>query len=102
MVDTANVLGVEIALIKLDDALAEIRTTIEGNRRLFITHTNVSGLKIAYEQPWYRQILNSSDIVFCDGMGVILGGRLLGYHIPQRFTLADWMYPLAETAQTNE
>ena len=102
MVDTANVLGVELALIKLEDVLATIQKAIEGNRRLFISHTNVSGLKIAYEQPWYRDILNSSDIVFCDGMGVILGGRMLGYHIPQRFTLADWMYPLAELAEANK
>lgn len=99
-IETAIVLGVKIARLRLEDVLGQIQAAIEENRRLFITHTNVSGLNIAYEQEWYREILNSSDITFCDGMGVMIGSRLLGYRIPQRFTLADWMFPLAQQAET--
>lgn len=97
--DTANVLGVRIAMLSLAEVLAKIDRAIQAGDRLFITHTNVTGLNIAYEQAWYRDILNASDLVFTDGMGVVLGARLLGYRIPQRFTLADWMYPLAEVAE---
>jgi N-acetylglucosaminyldiphosphoundecaprenol N-acetyl-beta-D-mannosaminyltransferase len=96
--ESVEVLGVRIALVKLEQILTIINDLVRENGKFFITHTNVSGLLLAYENKWYRDILNSSDFVFCDGMGVILGARLLGYNIPQRFTLADWMYPLADLA----
>jgi N-acetylglucosaminyldiphosphoundecaprenol N-acetyl-beta-D-mannosaminyltransferase len=43
--------------------------------------------------------LNSAEIVFCDGAGVVLGARILGNHIPQRITYADWTWQLAEFAE---
>jgi N-acetylglucosaminyldiphosphoundecaprenol N-acetyl-beta-D-mannosaminyltransferase len=91
---TVNVLGVRIALVCLEDVLEKIQQTIRAGERALITHTNVTGLCIACEQAWYRNFLNHSDLVFCDGMGVSLGARILGYEIPQRFTLADWIHPL--------
>jgi N-acetylglucosaminyldiphosphoundecaprenol N-acetyl-beta-D-mannosaminyltransferase len=38
-------------------------------------------------------------LVFCDGAGVMLGARLLGHHIPERITYADWIWQLAEFAE---
>lgn len=97
--DKANVLGVHIALVTLNELFGIIREVISSGKRIFITHVNVTGLNIAYEQEWYRRVLNNSDLVYCDGMGVQLGGRLLGYNIPERFTLADWMWPFAEVVE---
>jgi N-acetylglucosaminyldiphosphoundecaprenol N-acetyl-beta-D-mannosaminyltransferase len=93
---TANILGVNVSLLALEDALHLIRSTILSDQRMLITHVHVRGLNLAYEQEWFRQILNRSDLVYCDGMGVKLGARILGYQVPQRFTLADWIWPLAE------
>lgn len=101
MVEKIEILGVGIAKVSLMDLLKIFQQAIQLDQRLFVTHTNVTGLNIAYEQEWYREVLNSSDIVFCDGMGVLLGSRLLGYHLLQRFTLADWIFPLAEMALKN-
>ena len=92
----ANVLGVYIDCVRLEQVLALIRSAIQAQRRLLITHAHVMGLNIAYEQDWFRHFLNNADLVYCDGMGVKLGGQLLGYDIPKRLTLADWMYPLAD------
>ncbi len=95
----ANILGVCVTPLRLEDVLRLICAAVSARRRLLVTHVNVRGLNLAYEQAWFRQFLNSSDLVYCDGMGVILGGRILGYPIPQRFTLADWVYPLAELCE---
>jgi len=46
--------------------------------------------------------LNRAEIVFCDGAGVMLGARILGYHIPQRITYADWTWQLAEFAEAQD
>jgi len=93
-----NILGVCVSPTGLEEVLSLIGESASARRRTLITYVHVRGLNLAYEQPWFRQFLNSSDLVYCDGMGVKLGGRILGYPIPQRFTLADWVYPLAKLA----
>jgi N-acetylglucosaminyldiphosphoundecaprenol N-acetyl-beta-D-mannosaminyltransferase len=97
----ANVLGVQIDIVRLDEVLAMIQETVAAERRLLIAHTNVLGINIAYQQAWFREFFNSADLVYCDGMGVQLGGRLLGYAIPERFTLADWVWRLSDLAEKN-
>jgi N-acetylglucosaminyldiphosphoundecaprenol N-acetyl-beta-D-mannosaminyltransferase len=94
--DRVNIFGVFVDPVCLLDVLELIRQAVSTGRRTLITHVNVRGLNIAYEQEWYRSFLNGSDLVYCDGMGVQVGARLLGCRIPERFTLADWVYPLAE------
>ena len=97
--EKANILGVNIDLVRLDDVLAIIQETVTAGRRLLIAHVNVLGINIAYEQAWYREFLNGADLVYCDGMGVKLAGHLMGYDIPERFTLADWAWQLAEMGE---
>lgn len=46
--------------------------------------------------------MNQSEIDFCDGSGVILAARLLGFRIPERITYADWMWRLADYASQNQ
>ena len=96
----ANILGVNVDMIRLVEVLERIRSTVKDNRRAIITYIHVMGLHMAYEQEWFRQFLNSAEVVFCDGMGVKLGGRLLGYDIPERFAVTDWIWPLVEMAET--
>jgi N-acetylglucosaminyldiphosphoundecaprenol N-acetyl-beta-D-mannosaminyltransferase len=94
----ADILGVQVDPVTLDDVLATIERVVTSDQRALIAHTHVMGLNLAYEQAWFRQFLNRADLVYCDGMGVKLGGHILGYAIPQRFTLADWMDTLAALA----
>lgn len=75
---------------------------ISKNRKSTILHANVHGLNIAYEHPWFSKLLNSADIVFCDGAGVRLGAALLGDFMPARITYADWMWQLGEYVEANE
>jgi N-acetylglucosaminyldiphosphoundecaprenol N-acetyl-beta-D-mannosaminyltransferase len=70
----------------------------EARKKALIAHVNIHCLNLAYTRPWLRAFLNSADLVFCDGAGVILGARMLGYAISQRITGADWMWQLAELA----
>jgi N-acetylglucosaminyldiphosphoundecaprenol N-acetyl-beta-D-mannosaminyltransferase len=93
-----NLLGVGIDPLTLEQMLARILQTVAQNRRLLIAHANITGLNLAYEQNWLREFYNRCDLVYCDGMGVMLGARWLGQRIPERYTLADWAWPLAERA----
>ncbi|MFN2136689.1 MAG: WecB/TagA/CpsF family glycosyltransferase, partial [Candidatus Promineifilaceae bacterium] len=51
---------------------------------------------------WLRDFLNEANIVFCDGAGVIIGARILGKHIPERITYADWLYQFSEFSETQD
>ncbi|HAJ64535.1 MAG TPA: glycosyltransferase [Cyanobacteria bacterium UBA8543] len=58
---------------------------------------NVRGMNFAYDLPWYRDFLNKSDLVFCDGVGVLLGAKLLGHSCESRhrMTCPDYIENLA-------
>ncbi len=94
-----SILGVQVTPLRVPALHAYIGDRIETGRRALVLNVNVNALNLAYEQPWLRAFLNAADLVFCDGAGVILGARLLGQHIPERITYADWMWQLAEFAE---
>ena len=97
--NTADILGVQVNLIRLPQVMERIQQVIVRDRRAIFTHANMHAIIIASEQEWFRQFLNDADLTTCDGMGVKLGARLLGYDIPERFTLADWIWQLAGFAE---
>jgi len=90
-----EILGVQVHPLTVDELHEQLSAIIDGNGRARVLHVNAHGLNLATERPWMRDLLNEAEIVFCDGAGVMLGARLLGYHIPQRITYADWMWQLA-------
>jgi N-acetylglucosaminyldiphosphoundecaprenol N-acetyl-beta-D-mannosaminyltransferase len=93
-----TMLGVRIDRVTLPQLLAYIEQRIRQRQHARIAHVNVHALNLAYEQPWFRDVLNQSDLVFCDGFGVKWGARLLNAEIPARITYADWTWDLAELA----
>ena len=97
-----EILGVRLDPLRLDEVLALIGRTIDSSGRALIANVNVRALYLAHQHPWFGEFLNNADLVFCDGMGVQIGARWLGYSIPERFTLADWMFPLTEMACAKE
>ena len=66
-------------------------------KKTTVGNVNVRAMNLAHDIHWYREFLNSSDLVFCDGFGVILGAKLLGYSIESkhRMTCPDFIENLA-------
>jgi len=83
------------------DALRIASESIRSGEQVVITHVHVMGLNIAYKTPWLREFWNHSGVVYCDGMGVRLGARLLGQPLPPRYTLADWYDELVKMCSDN-
>jgi len=100
--DGVDVLGVRVAALTLAELHARIADHIRHKRHALVLHVNAHGLNLAYKQRWLRDFLHTAATVFCDGVGVVLGARLLGYRIPHRITYADWMWQLAEFAQSRD
>ena len=102
LLDTASdqsnpvILGVKVTPLTVAMLHEEIEQRIGNHDKSLVLNVNVHALNLAQEEPWLRDLFNSSSIVFCDGAGVILGARLLGYHIEERITYADWLWQLAD------
>jgi N-acetylglucosaminyldiphosphoundecaprenol N-acetyl-beta-D-mannosaminyltransferase len=94
----AVLFGVGVDSLTRDQILDRIRVCASSGGRLLIAHVNLHGLNLAYEQRWLREFYNQADLVYCDGMGVMLGAQVTGQVIRERFTLADWAWQLARLA----
>jgi len=96
---TVNIFGVHIDTLTLQQLHQLIAEFIHKGCHALILNANVHCLNLAYRRSWLRNFLNQAEVVFCDGAGVMVGARILGHHIPQRITYADWVWQLAEFAE---
>ena len=73
----------------------EIIRRIEAGLRSSVMYANVHVINTAQRVPELRAILRAADVVYCDGDGVRLGARILGEHLPERITGAEFVWDLA-------
>jgi N-acetylglucosaminyldiphosphoundecaprenol N-acetyl-beta-D-mannosaminyltransferase len=86
---------VRVSPVTVSELHALIGTYVQRRQKALILNANAHCLNLAYERQWLRRFLNNAEIVFCDGAGVILAARILGFRIPERITYAEWIWPLA-------
>jgi N-acetylglucosaminyldiphosphoundecaprenol N-acetyl-beta-D-mannosaminyltransferase len=96
-----KILGVKIDSIDILSLHDQMINLIKNKQKSIISNVNIQGINIAYENKWYRDFLNESDIVFCDGYGIKVAANILGHDIPERITYADWTWSLAEMCDHN-
>jgi N-acetylglucosaminyldiphosphoundecaprenol N-acetyl-beta-D-mannosaminyltransferase len=77
-----------------DELNMRIANIIKANEKRLILNVNVYCLNLAYKLNWLRDYLNRGEIVFCDGVGVILGAKIVGEFLPERITYAEWAWQL--------
>lgn len=99
--ESINLLGVRVSRITRSRVIQLICQAASEKRRLLTAYTNVHSINLAQELPWFREYLNRAEVTFCDGYGVLLGARLLGQRLPERFTPPDWFPELAAHATQN-
>lgn len=63
-------------------------------RQTVIFYLNIHVANTAFTNARLKAILQSADVVYCDGAGVVLGSKLLGAPLPTRLTAADWFLDL--------
>lgn len=90
-----EILGVHLSPITRAEVIDAICQSAASRQRLLTAYANAHTINLAQELPWFRDFLNQADITYCDGYGVLWGARLLGQHLPERFTPPDWFPELA-------
>jgi N-acetylglucosaminyldiphosphoundecaprenol N-acetyl-beta-D-mannosaminyltransferase len=92
------VLGVGVDPITVAELHAEIARLLRGGRLGLVLNVNAHCLNLCYRDRALRDSLNGADVVFCDGVGIMLAARILGGRIPARITYAAWIWQLADFA----
>lgn len=89
--DRVLVLGVDIANLTMDEAIAAIESMLRSGTvkasKVFIV--NAHSLNLAHEDPSYRAVLNGADVIFGDGTGVRLAARRRGVRMKANLVGTD-------------
>lgn len=94
--NTIKLFDVNIDVMNLDILLDRIDNFVNDSIKHKIMHVNTYTLNVAWKDTNLKEILNNTDLLYCDGDGVRLGARFLGFHLPERITGADWIYDLCK------
>ena len=80
-----RVLGVRVNAVQIPGVVAQMERWIrERNGFHFIAVTGMHGVTEAQHEPYFKQILNSADLVVPDGMPLVWLGRRQGYSLHRR------------------
>ncbi|PMM49346.1 WecB/TagA/CpsF family glycosyltransferase [Vibrio splendidus] len=94
-----NFLGSPMDLANMSDSVEAIKARILSNE--FTQHVVVNVAKIVHMQKdeMLAQSVTECDIINIDGMGVVLGARMLGHQVPERVAGVDLFHNLNAMAE---
>ena len=91
--NTVHMLGVGMANVTMQEALAQIASAVEGDVRKSFAFVNADCLNQAAVNPAYARVLSRQAAVFADGSGIRLAARLRGVHMKDNVNGTD-LFPL--------
>ena len=94
-----RVLGLPVDSLDLPGLLDAVEGFIDRGAPVTVSYLNVHVANIAADDPELTRFLQTIELCYCDGSGVVLGARLLGESLPARMTGADWIWSLAARAE---
>ena len=97
--DFITLLDIRIDRLDLAGLMNRIDEFLNSGQRFRVMYVNIHCMNIAWNDLEYKKIINSADLVYCDGSGVVIGSRILGFNLPQRMTGADWIFDLCELSE---
>lgn len=71
-------LGVDVTDQTMESAVGQLRAAVAGDAVTAVAFPNAATLNLAVDDPGYRDVLNSMDIVCADGTGVRWAARMRG------------------------
>lgn len=90
-----SLLGLPMHRAGVDEVHAFIDETVSRGEKAVLLNLNVHCVNLAMRHEWLHEFIRTVHLVFCDGDGVRLGLRLLGYSPPPKVTYNEWLWRLA-------
>ncbi len=99
-----NLMGVPVACVDKQGLLGAVSTWMQAESGAsrpvrLVTYMNAHCFNLVFSDTEYRQNLQKFDLIYADGVGAVLAGRLLGGCRLTKLTGADWIYDLCDLAQ---
>ena len=80
-----NIFDVMVDAIKMDEAKSLVSSWLMGEEKGKVIYTPNSEIIIAAKNdPSFKDLLNTADLIVPDGIGVVKAGAILGTPIPER------------------
>jgi N-acetylglucosaminyldiphosphoundecaprenol N-acetyl-beta-D-mannosaminyltransferase len=98
---TIRLFGVDMHAWTIAQTIEEIDQRMETEAFTQHVVVNVAKLVNLQSDSNLREAVAGCDIVNIDGAGIVFGGRLLGYPIPERVAGIDLFHRLLERAETS-
>jgi N-acetylglucosaminyldiphosphoundecaprenol N-acetyl-beta-D-mannosaminyltransferase len=73
-----HLLGRRITLMTTREILKSIDLACTQNRRITVANYNTHAFNLSMQLPWFYSFLQQSELVHCDGAGILRGLRWLG------------------------
>src|SRR5690606_25704480 len=91
-----SVLGVNLDRVDEVDVNNFIGGAIKFKNQVWVGNLNVHAVNLAFDSESLRNVFNSAELVFCDGQGLSLILKLLGFGTFPQVTYNRWMPNLLE------
>ncbi|WP_275451964.1 WecB/TagA/CpsF family glycosyltransferase [Pseudomonas sp. RL] len=85
----------------MDETVESIKDSVADDRFTQHVVVNVAKLVNMRTDSQLRESVHSCDIINIDGMGVVLGARILGFSVPQRVAGIDLFHELLRMSEQN-
>ncbi|MGE5614788.1 MAG: WecB/TagA/CpsF family glycosyltransferase [Bacillota bacterium] len=86
---TANILGIPVDSITMDEAVERIGKFLEEGGVHTVYTPNAEIMMAALRDPILKDILAGADMLTADGAGVVLASRILGCRVPEKVSGVD-------------
>lgn len=94
----SHILGLRIDITKYSDAVSQIIKWAINSESRYVCAANVHMVMEGWDRSDYKKIVNNADLVVSDGMPLVWGLRLLGFHEATRVRGPELMLQICENA----
>jgi N-acetylglucosaminyldiphosphoundecaprenol N-acetyl-beta-D-mannosaminyltransferase len=98
----ANVLGIGVDAVNMQQALARVAEELEARRKGYVCLTGVHGVMEAQRNPEMARVLANSALTVPDGMPTVWVGHYQGYLQMERVTGPDLMLEIIQRKEFRE
>ena len=93
------ILGVRVCAIDQRGLIEQVITWVKQGEQHSLTYANAHSLNLAMEDASFRELLNKTDLVYVDGIGVVWAGRLFGRESLHKVTGRKWIDALCRRGE---
>ena len=93
-----EILGIKVDNVTFQEALEKAKKLIDSGEKHYIVTPNPEIVVKARGDPQFKKILNRASSAIPDGVGLLLGARILGSKLSERATGTDLLEGLAALA----